>query len=142
MVDQVDIASDLWNVFDLIAIRPLKGYCLEEVIQFNTVFVQVTSSANHATRRNKIIASPEAKLCILADCGILIQSWKKKDNRWQSHDEWIDIHQFAVGLPDSIEQYHEDQKRQALLARKEKSPDFPPGAKLFNSPILDRDLPF
>lgn len=100
-VKMLDIASDLWNVFDLIAVRiPIDSN------YSNVVFVQVTSSTNHATRRNKILASSEAKLCILAGARILIQSWRKKDNRWQAADEWITIDQFVQGLPDTVEQFY------------------------------------
>src|ERR1035438_2749041 len=88
-VQMVDISIDLWNVFDLIAIRPHTskhdGWAPE------IIFVQVTSSSNHADRRNKIIASNEAKLCLLGGARILIQSWRKVNNRYQAHDEWISL---------------------------------------------------
>src|SRR5580658_8209814 len=57
----IDIASDLFNVFDLIGFRPGYGHLDDEV-----VLVQVTSASNHADRRNKILASAEAKLCLLS----------------------------------------------------------------------------
>ena len=136
----IDIASDLWNVFDLIAVRPP----LQPMLRDNSiVFVQVTSAANHAARRNKIIASAEAKICLLTRrCSILIQSWRKKDNRWQSSDEWISLNQFVVGLPDTVEQFYIDQARLNLLDRKKKLPDLPPGSTLAFDPACAKDLPF
>jgi len=129
-VPMVDIASDLWNVFDLIAIKPA---AIKDVL--STVFVQVTSSTNHATRRNKIVASSEARLCLLSGARILIQSWRKKENRWQFQDEWISLDQFVDGLPNTAEQFYESE-------RKRKQPDLPPGSTLPLSPLADEDIPF
>jgi len=111
----VDIAVDLWNVFDLIAVLPFDNF---------VVFVQVTTSSNHADRRKKILASAEAKLCVSAGCRVLVQSWRKKDNRWQVNDEWITLEQFANGLPDTPTELYE-------LHRKEKFPEVPKGSTLF-----------
>lgn len=119
----INISVDLWNVFDLVAIKQ------------GVVFVQVTSAANHSTRRKKILASPEAKLCLLHDCCILIQSWRKKDNRWQSADEWITLDQFVDGLPDTVEKFYEEERRKKL-------PDLPPGTQFEFSPVKDADLAF
>src|ERR1035438_10775169 len=46
-VPLISIASDLWNVFDLIAIKPKidSNY-------LDTTFVQVTSATNHADRKS------------------------------------------------------------------------------------------
>jgi len=127
-VPLISVSVDLWNVFDLIAVRPPRA---KEII-----FVQVTSSANHAARRNKILASAEAKLCLLSGANILIQSWRKKENRWQCADEWMSFDQFAVGLADTVEQYYEDQARLKLLKRGEA------GRPVRHLPILDQDTPF
>ena len=129
-VPLISISVDLWNVFDLIAIKPKidSNY-------LDTTFVQVTSATNHAARRNKILASPEAKLCILAGCAILVQSWKKVQHRFQAHDEWISVDQFCVGLPDTAEQHYEDLERQKLLSRK----GLPPARKLPLSPYLGEE---
>jgi hypothetical protein len=120
-----DIAADLWNVFDLIAIRPKKveladqwGHGSSEIDMIDMVFVQVTDSTSHSKRRNKIIASAEAKLCLLAGARILIQSWRKVNNRYQAHDEWISLDQFVFGLADTAEQFYEDEKRHKMLTRK------------------------
>lgn len=138
----IDIASDLWNVFDLIAVRPVVPLATSLCLPMGTVFVQVTSSAHHATRRNKILASAEARLCLLSGARILIQSWRKKENRWQSADEWISLDQFVVGLPDTVEQFYVDQARLNLLDRKKKLPDLPPGSTLAFDPDCAKDLPF
>jgi hypothetical protein len=132
----IDIASDLWNVFDLIAMRPAvtRAHAF-----YATVFVQVTSASNHADRRNKIIASSEARLCLLAGARILIQSWKKVNNRYQAHDEWISLDQFVQGLPDTAEQFYADQARLNLLDRKKK---LPPGAMPAFDPDCAKNLPF
>lgn len=126
-VPMIDISHDLWNVFDLIAVkqRPLG------VLSAHVIFVQVTSSSNHADRRNKIIASNEAKLCLLSGAAILIQSWRKKDNRWQAQDEWISLDQFVFGLADTAGQFYEDERRR-------KMPDLPPGVTLPLSPELKK----
>lgn len=123
----VDIAHDLWNVFDLVAIRPLH-ICPGKLA---VVFVQTTSASNHAARRNKIIASAEARFCLLAGAMILIQSWRKKDNRWQATDEWITLDQFVEGLPETPSVLYEQQERAKL-------PDLPPGTTLFKQ----EEVPF
>ena len=139
----VDIAHDLWNVFDLIALRPLKPFDDLANVNKRVVFVQVTDSTHHADRRNKIIASAEAKLCLLSGASILIQSWRKKDERWQAQDEWVSLDQFCVGLADTVEQFYEDEKRQKLLDRKSKLPDLPPGSTLPLSDYLrEEEIPF
>jgi len=74
----IDIAVDLWNCFDLFAIRTTPP---------DIVLLQVTSHSNHATRREKILSSGEAYLCKLAGIRILVESWKKVGNRWQLRDE-------------------------------------------------------
>jgi hypothetical protein len=148
-VPLISIASDLWNVFDLIAIRPANAidpnfYSLL-CGRSEMVFVQVTSADHHATRRNKILASSEAKLCILAGCSILIQSWKKVQHRYQAHDEWITVDQFVQGLPDTAEQFYEDQDRLRLLDRKKRLPALPPGSTLPLSEdglLEDGSIPF
>jgi hypothetical protein len=138
-VPMIDIASDLWNVFDLIAVKPYSDMAREYAV----VFVQVKSSSNQADRRNKIIASAEAKLCLLSGSSILIQSWRKKDNRWQAQDEWISLDQFCVGLPDTVEQFYEDEKRQKLLDRKSRLPALPPGSTLpLSEYVSDEEIPF
>ena len=131
----IDISADLWNVFDLIALRPkVEEYKRMEPCT-SVVFVQVTSASNHAARRNKIIASNEAKLCILAGARILIQSWRKVGNRWQANDEWVSLDQFVFGLADTAEQFYEDERRR-------KRPDLPPGSTLPLSPEISEETPF
>ena len=139
----IDIAADLWNVFDLIAIRPKNveiadqwGHGSQEIDMIDMVFVQVTSASNHADRRNKIIASAEAKLCLLAGARILIQSWRKVNNRYQAHDEWISLDQFVFGLADTAEKFYEDEKRHKMLARE-------PGHTLpLSEGLKDSEIPF
>jgi hypothetical protein len=131
-VKMVDISADLWNYADLIALR----HCnTRQNNPLDFVFVQVTSAANHAARRNKIIASSEARLCLLSGARILIQSWKKKDNRWAASDEWISLDQFVFGLPATVEQFYEDERRKKLLTRGT------PGRAVIHEPISD-ELPF
>lgn len=124
----IDISVDMFNVFDLICFQREKRHI---------VLVQVTSAAHHADRRNKIIASSEARLCLLTGAFILIQSWRKKDNRWVAMDEWISLDQFVFGLPDSVEQFYEDQARKKLLER-----DLPPSRTLPLALIPDSEMPF
>jgi hypothetical protein len=133
-VQLLNIASDLWNFADLLAIR--KDLRAQSGGGVDCILVQVTSASNHASRRNKILASPEAKLCILAGCSILIQSWRKKDNRWMPMDEWITVDQFCAGLPSSAEEFYKDQARAKLLKRGD-----PPSRTLPREEDLD-NLPF
>jgi len=90
--------------------------------------VQVTDRTNHSHRRNKILASGAAKLCVLAGCFVCVQSWRKKDNRWESEEEWIAIDQFTPGLPAAAQEYYEQQHKQRLR-------DFPRGSTLFREAI-------
>jgi hypothetical protein len=104
-VPMVDISSDLWNCFDLIACAPMS----------NIFLIQVTSASNHAARRNKILASPEAKFFVMSQSGtICIQSWQKKNNRWQSRDEFITLDQFPRSLPETVEQFYDEQRIKKL----------------------------
>lgn len=125
-VPMVDIAHDLWNVFDVVACCPN----LDEI-----VLIQSTSSANHATRRTKILTSAEAKFWLMSGGRICLQSWAKKSNRWQAKDEWISLDQFPRSLPETVEGFYEEQ-------RKAKLPDLPPGTEMFHAPIRDADIPF
>jgi len=115
----IDIAVDMFNCFDLLAIHPIWQGGIA-----NVVLIQVTDSTSRSKRREKIVTSPEAKLCSLAGIRILLETWKKRDNRWQVTDEWISIDQFPVDLPTTVAGFEE--KR-----RKEKLPDVPEGGELF-----------
>ena len=136
-VEQIDIAADLWNVFDLIALRPTGDDSGPA-----RVLIQTTSAANHAARRNKIIASSEAKLCLLSGMSICVQSWRKVSNRYEYRDEWITVDQFVYGLPDTVTQYYVDEQRRKLLERKEKLPALPPGSPMKFDPECCKNLPF
>lgn len=130
----IEISSDLWEVFDLVAVKPSDGS------QENTavMFVQTTSRANHSTRRNKILASMEAKLVLLSGAQILIQSWRQeKDKRWGYFDEWIMLKDYAQAphYPNTVRELQE-------IRRKERRDDYPPGTALPFNPIKDEDVPF
>src|SRR6266446_10256422 len=94
----IEISSDLWEIFDIVAIKPDR---MENGVMHRDyaplVFVQTTSRANHSTRRNKILGSMEAKLVLLSGARILIQSWRQEageGTRWKCLDEWIGLDQF------------------------------------------------
>jgi hypothetical protein len=127
----IEISSDLWEVFDIVALRPTLSYCTE-----NIMFVQTTSRNNHSTRRNKILASMEAKLVLLSGARILIQSWRQDDktNRWLGFDEWITLDQFkqAPHYPNTVAE---------LMEIKRKRPDLPPGSTLPLAVDFD-EIPF
>jgi hypothetical protein len=118
-VPMIEISADLFGAFDLIALRPWGG---ERGTREDRVLVQVTSRNNHSTRRNKILGSMEAKLCLLSGMDILIQSWRQdeKSKRWQAFDEWITIEDYkqAVSYPNTVAELNE-------IKRKAKLPDFP-----------------
>lgn len=122
-VRMLDIASDMFGVFDLIAFK------------HGVVLVQVTDRTSHSKRRNKILASPEAKLCLLHGALILLQSWRKVDNRWQAQDEWLTLDMFPKDLPATVEELYEAE-------RKKKLPALPPGSTLIPDPDCAKDLPF
>ena len=136
----IEISSDLWEVFDMIAMRPMTEH---ERLSFvpDIVLVQVTSRDHHATRRNKILGSMEAKLALLSGARVLIQSWRQDDKtrRWQEFDEWITLDQFkqAVSYPNTVAELVE-------IRRKAKMPDLPPGSDLeFCKGTVDfSDIPF
>ncbi len=124
-IPMIEISSDLWEVFDMIALWP------RERVDYSTpndrILVQVTSRSNHATRRNKILASMEAKLCLMSGMSILIQSWgqKSKGGRWEFVDEWVELKDFkqAVSYPNTVAELVE-------IRRKAKKDDLPPGSTL------------
>lgn len=142
----VEISSDLWEVFDLVALHP-NGL-------LPVIFVQTTSRANHSTRRNKILSSMEAKLVLLSGCGILLQSWAKTNGKWQPKDEWITREDYKSAL-----HYPSDVPGLLEIKRKAKRPDLPVGSTLplepedaeeplppsrayRRMPVVDKDLPF
>lgn len=120
-VPMIEISSDLFNIFDLVGLRPGVSPNSADII-----FVQTTSGPNHATRRNKILGSMEAKLVLLSGARILVQSWSKNThNRWEPRDEWIELKDFrqAVSYPNTVAELME-------IRRKEKRPDLPVGSTL------------
>jgi hypothetical protein len=135
----IEVSVDLFNVFDLLALRPpaWKEFACNE----DRILVQVTSRANHSTRRNKILGSMEAKLCLLSGMSILIHSWGQKEPRapWELREEWITLADFkqAVSYPNTVAELVE-------IRRKEKKPDLHPGSTLdFCKGSVDFDkLPF
>lgn len=129
-VPMVDIAHDLFNVFDLIAFKPPTEEYFDAI-----VLVQSTSSANHGARRTKILTSPEAKFWLESGGMICLQSWSKVKNRWQARDEWIKQDMFPRSLPATIPDFYEDQRRSKL-------PDVPPGSTLLREGIKDEEISF
>lgn len=132
----VEISSDLWEIFDIVALRP---HGIGPAYAEAPVFVQTTSRANHSTRRNKILGSMEAKLVLLSGARILLQSWNQKaaGGRWECHDEWIGLDQFesAHHYPNTVAELVE-------IKRKAKQPDLPPGSTLPLAILKDEEMPF
>jgi len=123
----ISVSVDLFGVFDLAALHPSKG---------EQIYVQTTSRANHSTRRNKILSSMEAKLCLLSGCKILLQSWgQDADGHWTPKDEWISIADYKTAL-----HYPNDVAGLIEIKRKAKRPDLPVGSTL---PLVgdESDLP-
>ena len=120
----IEISSDLWEIFDIVAVRAGKDYDPKNGV---LIFVQTTSRANHSTRRNKILASMEAKLVLLSGASILIQSWRQENGskRWLEFDEWITINMYkqAPHYPNTVAELLE-------IKRKAKAPDLPSGATI------------
>ena len=135
-IPMIEISSDLWEVFDIMALQPIHGdYPAGDYP--DTVFVQTTTRHNHSARRNKILASMEAKLVLLSGARILIQSWRQEHDegsRWQCFDEWItlDMYDSAPHYPNTVAELLE-------IRRKEKKPDYPKDNELFTEP---KALPF
>ena len=123
----IDIKADLFNAFDILAVHPEKK---------EFAFVQVTSAANHSTRKNKILASMEAKLVLLAGAKIWVHSWRKDEdlNRWVVREEEITLKDYAQAphYPNNVKQLLE-------IRRRAKAPDLPPGSTLPLSPDLGQE---
>lgn len=125
----IEISSDLWEVFDIVAVHPLAAMqaSADWDQRLPVIFVQTTSRTNHSTRRNKILASMEAKLVLLSGARILVQSWRQdvQTKRWQAVDEWITLDQYkqAPHYPNTVAELVE-------IRRKEKKSDLPPGTTL------------
>ncbi len=133
----IEISSDLWEIFDIVAVHPFESAVGPRQ---GTIFIQTTTRANHSTRRNKILASIEAKLVLLSGARILIQSWRQEGgggSRWHCLDEWITLDQFkqAVSYPNTVAELVE-------IRRKEKKADFPPGTTLPLEMLKDEEIPF
>lgn len=130
----VEVSSDLWEIFDIVAVLP-GGNRLGQPC---TVFAQTTSRANHSTRRNKILASMEAKLVLLSGARILLQSWHQDEprGRWEPRDEWIDLSAFK-----QAPNYPNDVATMLAIQRKSRRPDLPPGTTLPLSVDYDK-IPF
>ena len=133
-IPMIEISSDLFEIFDIVALHPLDPAGYTQI-----VFVQTTSRANHSTRRNKILGSMEAKLVLLSGARILLQSWsqKSKGGHWECHDEWIELKQFesAHFYPNTVAELME-------LKRKANKPDLPPGSTLPLAIVADEEMPF
>lgn len=131
----IEISSDLFEVFDIVAFKPTPF----PVAGQDIVCVQTTSRNNHSTRRNKILASMEAKLVLLSGARILIQSWRQEtgSKKWQAYDEWITIEMYAQAphYPNTVAELQE-------IKRKEKRPDLPPGTTIPFGEIKDAEIPF
>jgi hypothetical protein len=114
----IEIKGDLFGCFDLVAEHPQ----LQE-----RAYVQVTSYANHAARRNKILASMETKLLLLAGARVVIHSWRKDEDRgrWVLRAEEITLRDFRQAF-----NYPSDVKGLREIRRREKLPDLPLGASL------------
>jgi hypothetical protein len=128
----IEISSDLWEVFDIVAVRPQFSHGRKQPTTRHDwpdiLFVQTTSRTNHSTRRNKILASMEAKLVLLSGARILIQSWRQEGgagSRWQAFDEWITLDMYA-----SAHHYPNTVAELVEIKRKAKMDDFPPGAEI------------
>lgn len=135
----IEISSDLWEIFDIAALRPYETHNGLRTVASDIVFVQTTSRANHSTRRNKILGSMEAKLVLLSGARILLQSWSQKaaGGRWECHDEWITLKEFesAHHYPNTVAELVE-------IKRKAKQPDLPPGSTLPLAILKDEEMPF
>lgn len=131
----IEISSDLWEIFDIVALKPFDG----SQENSTTLFVQTTSRANHSTRRNKILGSMEAKLVLLSGARILLQSWSQKaaGGRWECHDEWITLKEF-----ESAHHYPSTVAELVEIKRKAKQPDLPPGSTLPLAILKDEEMPF
>ena len=65
------IRQDLFGFIDIVSLS-----------DDGIVGIQATSGSNHSARRNKVLASQEAKSWCRAGGKVLVMSWSKKKNRW------------------------------------------------------------
>jgi hypothetical protein len=129
----IEISSDLWEIFDIVAVRPNSSAVDLTAGNYCLVFVQTTDRTSHAKRRNKILGSMEAKLVLLSGARILLQSWDQAredgrrvvGGRWECKDEWITLKDFesAHFYPNTVAELVE-------LRRKQNKPDLPEGSTL------------
>ncbi len=120
-VPMIEISSDLWEIFDIVAVRPNSPQVDLTAGNYCLLFVQTTSRANHSTRRNKILASMEAKLVLLSGARILLQSWYQsggEGTKWEFKDEWItlDMYRQAVNYPNTVAELVEIKRKAKLSA--------------------------
>jgi hypothetical protein len=82
------VSVDLFNMFDLIAVRAdLPG----------SLGVQCTSGANHAARVRKLLANPVLPVWLRAGNGAVVVSWRKVKGKWLSRREALTGAEPAAG---------------------------------------------
>lgn len=67
---------DLFQIIDILCIR-----------SGETVGVQTTAASCHAAHRTKILGSETVRPWLDAGNRLLLQSWRKKENRWVMREE-------------------------------------------------------
>lgn len=74
------IRQDLFTFIDVLALG-----------NGQMIGIQTTSASNHAKRREKILATPEARDWIAAGGEVLIVSWKKPKGKrsWEAREEYL-----------------------------------------------------
>lgn len=123
---QIMIRSDLFGVFDLLAVHPNR---LQPNGMPDIVLIQTTSETNHYGRRNKVLSAFETKLVLMAGIRVLVQSWRqnKDTQRWRPFDEWITLADF-----EQAPHYPSDMRSLLEIRRKARKKDLPVGATLFD----------
>lgn len=122
---EVAIRSDLFGFADLLCLHPQT----KEVL-----LVQVSTAAHHSDRKMKILASMEAKLCLLAGCKILVMSWYPPKSPAPYRQEYVTLHDFeqAFAYPNTVRELVE-------IKRRAKKSDLPPGSTLPLSEDLGKE---
>ncbi len=83
------VRHDLYGIIDILCL-PQNGR------ESGSTGIQATSYSNHSARREKALASPNLPHWLQANNRFVIQSWKKKDNRWQVREEEITLSDIAA----------------------------------------------
>jgi hypothetical protein len=78
------VRHDLYGIIDILCIA-------QDGREKGVIGIQATSYANHSSRRNKALASPNLPHWLKAHNRFFVHSWRKVKNRWQLREEELTL---------------------------------------------------